>query len=148
VNELFEKHGFSGEIDLLSLDMDGVDYWILEALTVQPRVIVLEYNTILGPDRSVTVPYSDDFYAYQDTPPGVTPTYLGASLTAFVKLARKKGYRLVGCNHYGFNAFFIRQGLAEEEIPEVAVADCFPNKNLAECEARFRAIADRPWVEV
>jgi propanediol utilization protein len=55
VNEVVDRHGFVGEIDSLSLDLDGVDYWIWQALTVvNPRVVVIEYLDILGPDRSRT----------------------------------------------------------------------------------------------
>jgi hypothetical protein len=62
VNDLLSENGFSGEIDLLSLDLDGIDYWIWEAIErVTPRVVVLEYHDILGPDRAWTVPYADDF---------------------------------------------------------------------------------------
>jgi hypothetical protein len=87
VNKLIEGNGFSGEIDLLSIDMDGVDYWIWDAIScISPRVVVVEYHNILGPDRSISVPYKPDFNCY-DNP----PDYLGASLKAFVKLGRKKG---------------------------------------------------------
>lgn len=106
VNTILEENGFQGEIDLLSLDMDGVDYWIWDALTIiDPRVVVVEYQDIVGPDKSLTVPYSDDFNAYQYSTTRGMPNYCGASLSAFVKLAQKKGYRLVGCNRYGYNAF-------------------------------------------
>lgn len=148
VNALLESHGFAGEIDLLSVDIDGVDYWLLEALTTKPRVIVLEYNSVLGPDRSITIPYSDTFNAYQGHTSGGTPNYLGASLSAFVKLAKAKGYRLVGCNRYGYNAFFVQEGLAESQIPEIPIEECFRGKNHVEHEEKFRAVADREWVEV
>jgi len=51
--------------------------------------------------------------------------YYGASLSAFVKLGKQKGYRLVGCERYGFNAFFVREGIAEEVLPEIAPCECF-----------------------
>ncbi len=64
VNDIITTHGFEGEIDLLSIDMDGVDYWIWEAIdSISPRVVVVEYQDILGPDRALTVPYSDSFNA-------------------------------------------------------------------------------------
>ena len=62
VNELIKKNGISGEVDLLSIDMDGVDFWIWKAITcIIPRVVVLEYNNRWGADQSVTVPYVSDF---------------------------------------------------------------------------------------
>ena len=150
VNDIISKNGFEGEIDLLSLDIDGVDYWIWKALrTVAPRVVVVEYNDIIGPERALTVPYSDAFRA-RDIPhtPG-SPLFIGASLPAFVRLARTKGYRLVGCNRYGYNAFFIRDSLGEKEIPEIDMRDCFRHpKVLSGMKERFPAVKNLPWVEV
>jgi len=150
VNSLLESHGFGGEIDLLSLDLDGVDYWIWEAITVvQPRVVVVEYQDILGPDRALTVPYSDEFNGWAGPMTGSTPNYFGASLAAFVKLARRKGYRLVGSNRLGYNAFFVRAGFGEKELPEIPVSDCFRHRKVSEgIRDRFPSIKDHAWVEV
>ncbi len=121
VNAMVGEQGFDGPIDLLSLDLDGVDYWIWQALDcVEPRVVVLEYQPVWGPEHAVTVPYRDDFaldFSRQ-------PFYCGASLAAFVKLGRAKGYRLVGCNRQQFNAFFLRAGVGEDVFPEVPAARC------------------------
>jgi hypothetical protein len=116
VNELIQNEGFDGEIDLLSLDIDGNDYWIWEAIeAVQPRVVVAEIQCIWSNERSVTVPYDPQFRARYVDGFGI---YSGASLPAFVKLAARKGYRFVGVQRLGFNAFFVRNGIAEELIPE------------------------------
>lgn len=116
INNLIKKNGISGEIDLLSVDMDGVDYWIWKAINViNPRVVVVEYHEELGTD-SITVPYTDNF-----TKQG---TYFGASLPAFTKLAREKGYRLVGSNRQKFNAFYIRRDIAPDIFPEVSIESC------------------------
>ena len=62
INELLEENSYIGEVDLLSLDMDGIDYWVWKAIeSINPRVVVLEYNNALGPDLSVTIPYKADF---------------------------------------------------------------------------------------
>jgi hypothetical protein len=150
VNELLTGQGFSGEVDLLSLDLDGVDYWIWERITaIAPRVVVLEYQDILGPDRSWTVPYADDFNGFSRSSTNGHPNYCGASLLAFVKLGRRKGYRLVGINRYGYNAFFIREGIAEDLIPTLEVKDCFSHPKVAMgMRERFPLIKDFPWVEV
>jgi hypothetical protein len=63
VNEILARHGFENDIDLLSLDMDGVDYWILQAIDLEPRVIVVEYNNRIPADLSITVPYEAGFAA-------------------------------------------------------------------------------------
>jgi hypothetical protein len=118
VNRLLSDHGFTGEVDLLSLDIDSYDYWVLEALTVvSPRVLVVEYNARLGPERALTVP--------RDQPLDGTPdAYFGASLAAFDKLARRKGYRLVVCDPMGVNAFFLRNDVAPQ-VPAVPVAQAY-----------------------
>ena len=150
VNALLAEHGCTGEIDLLSLDLDGVDYWIWEAIeAVSPRVVVLEYQNILGPDRAWTVPYADDFNARDYPMTGVHPNFAGASLLAFTRLARRKGYRLVGTNLSAYNAFFVRDGLGEAQIPTVTVADCFRNPwALRAMDERFASVSAHPWVEI
>lgn len=123
INSLIAENGFSGEIDLFSLDMDGVDYHIWERLDqVQPRVVVLEYNNRWPADRSVTVPYREDFLGDEVSVDGVG--YFGASLQAFVKLGKKKGYRLVGANSPNTNAFFLRNDIQHDALPEVSVESC------------------------
>jgi hypothetical protein len=113
VNSLIEQHGFGGEIDLLSIDVDGNDYWIWEALTVcSPRLVIAEYNSIFGPQRSVVVPYSDNFDRHEHK--GLQRVYYGASLQAFAALAKQKGYRLVAVEPRGVNAFWLRDDVANE----------------------------------
>jgi len=108
INSLIASHGFGGEVDLFSLDLDGIDYWIWEAMTVAaPRVVILEYNSMFGSDRAVTVPYDESFDRSRHH-----PMYYGASLAAWVKLAERKGYRLVAVEPAGINAFFLRHDLA------------------------------------
>ena len=123
INELIRSARIEGEIDLLAIDLDGVDYWIWKAIdAVRPRVVAVEYQCILGPERCVTVPYRPDFKPIFEGPYAV---YNSASLAAFVKLGRQKGYRLVGCQRYGYNAFFVRDDLAREDLPEVSPRECF-----------------------
>jgi hypothetical protein len=169
INELLEENGYIGEVDLLSLDMDGIDYWVWKAIeSINPRVVVLEYNNALGPDLSVTVPYKADF-VWQGNKISMQryrvkkvmnsflgkktkdwfDNYYGASLTAFAKLGKQKGYRLIGCEHYGINAFFIREDIGEEILPEIAPSACFnhPFSQYAS-EVRRQTIANREWIEV
>lgn len=115
VNALLEQHGFNGEVDLLSIDIDSYDYWILEALSAcSPRILMLEYNALFGSEQSVTIPLEQSI---DDAPKG----YGGASLTALARLAARKGYRLVGCEDAGVNAFFVRNDVAAD-VPEVPPA--------------------------
>lgn len=150
VNHLIRENGFAGEADLLSLDIDGMDYWILNAIDcVQPRVIVVEYQDILGPDRAVTVPYDSRFFAHRDGPANAPVDYSGASLPAFVKLARRRGYRLVGCQSYGFNAFFVRDDVAPDALPEIDVKSCFVHPKVRwGMRTRFPRVEALEWQEV
>ena len=116
VNELLEKFGLTGELDLLSIDIDGMDYWVWEALSAcNPRVVAIEYNWLFGADRAVTIPYSSEF----DLGAIGNRGYRGASLAALVHLGRQKGYRLVATERV--NAFFLRNDLAPE-IREIEAA--------------------------
>jgi hypothetical protein len=122
VNGLVGGHGFSGPIDLLSLDVDGNDYWIWKALDcVTPRVVVLEFSGGCGPDVSISMSYQPDFRLDYT----VQPYRCGASLSAFVKLARAKGYRLVGVQSLGFNAFFVKNGIGDALLPERSAKECY-----------------------
>jgi hypothetical protein len=108
INTLIGRHGFAGEVDVFSLDLDGVDYWIWEAMTAcSPRVVILEYNSMFGPDRAVTVAYDERFDRGRHH-----AMYYGASLMAWTKLAARKGYRLVAVEPSGINAFFLRNDVA------------------------------------
>jgi hypothetical protein len=109
VNGMLEKFGFTGELDLLSIDIDGMDYWVWEALTVcSPRVVAIEYNWLFGAERAVTIPYASEF----DLGAIGNRGYRGASLAALAHLGRAKGYRLVATERV--NAFFLRNDLAPE----------------------------------
>jgi hypothetical protein len=122
VNSLIADNGFAGDVDLLSLDIDGMDYWIWRAIRcISPRVIILEFNPVWGPDRAVSIPYRADYRIDY----GRRPYYGGGSLSAFVKLGREKGYRLVGIQRLGFNALFVRSGVGEDLLPEISSRQCF-----------------------
>jgi len=122
VDALVQQHGFAGPIDLLSLDLDGNDYWVWRALeAITPQVVILEFNALCGPDRRVSMAY-DPAYRLNTA---VTPYRCGASLAAFVALGRQKGYGLVGVHALGFNAIFVRDGVAEPLVPERSPQDLY-----------------------
>jgi len=110
INDLLKLSGFDGDIGILSIDIDGVDYWVLEAIdqAFLPRILIVEYNAVFGCDRAITVPYDPHF---NRTAHHHSNLYFGASLPAFVHLAAKRGYDLVGTNSAGNNAFFVRRDL-------------------------------------
>jgi len=118
INELLTKHGMNREIDFMSIDIDSFDYWLWQAVTVcNPRVVVMEYNALFGPERAVTVPNAPR--------PDVAPKgYGGASLAALASLGRAKGYGLVLCEDAGVNAFFLRDDVARD-VPRLDAARAF-----------------------
>ena len=116
VNTMLEKFGFTGELDFLSIDIDGMDYWVWEAVTASsPRVVAIEYNWLFGAEHAVTIPYAAEF----DLSAIGNRGYRGASLAALAHLGRAKGYRLVATERV--NAFFLRNDLAPG-IREIDVA--------------------------
>jgi hypothetical protein len=117
INSLIEQGKLTGDIDLLSVDIDYNDYWVWKAITiVRPRVVVIEYNGTLRPPMSLVVPY-DPVRRWDGT------NFFGASLEALVKLGREKGYRIVGCNYTGVNAFFVREDVAGDHFIDPATSE-------------------------
>lgn len=107
-----------GELDLLSIDIDGNDYWIWDAIAVKPRVIVIEYNAKFRPPTKWVMQYNPEHrWNYTD--------YQGASLESLNLLARQKGYTIVGCCLAGVNAFFVRDDLVPGHFEEPDVAKLY-----------------------
>lgn len=112
VNDVFAKHGIPREFDLLSIDIDGNDYYVWRALNNRPRVVVIEYNASMPPELSRAIVY-DPKFKWDNT------DYFGASLRALAELADRKGYELVYCERAGGNAFFIaRSALPPGFVPK------------------------------
>lgn len=112
INEIFRELGVPRDLGLLSVDIDGNDFWVLEAIEgVKPRILVAEYNSLWGPELAVSVPYDPTFFR---TTAHYSNLYWGASLTAISIAAEKQGLSLVGCNNAGNNAFFVRSDLLGE----------------------------------
>jgi hypothetical protein len=107
VNCLVQGAGFNGEIGLLHIDIDGNDYWVWKAINVvNPTIVIMEYNSIFGVDRAITIPYRASFCR---TKAHSSNLYFGSSLLALCDLAEAKGYSFIGCNSSGNNAYFIRK---------------------------------------
>jgi len=111
VAELFADAGVPRDLDVLSIDVDGRDYWIWRALEDwEPRVVVVEYNAVLPAGEALTIPAGHE--AGWDA-----TEYFGASIAAFEALGEARGYRLVHTDLTGTNAFFVRSGLADDALP-------------------------------
>lgn len=142
VNQLITDAGLSGTIGLLSIDIDGNDYWVWDAITaVDPQVVIIETHNEFGMN-DIVVPYDPD-YSY----PGKHPIYHGASPVAMNKLANRKGYRLVAANELGFNFIFLKNGLADNLIPEVSVESVLKHPSVAEGYLKFEPIKDWEYVK-
>lgn len=107
INDIISKNGYEGEIGILHVDLDGNDYWIWEKINVvDPILVIVEYNSVFGPIRNISIPYNNDFFR---TKAHYSNLYWGASLGALCSLADKKGYYFVGSNSAGNNAYFVRK---------------------------------------
>ncbi len=125
INKTITDGAIRREIDLLSIDIDGNDYWVWEAITVvNPRVVVIEYNASLG-----LHPLTKKYDATQRFNPKQNhPLYFGASLTALTKLAKEKKYILVACDTHGHDAFFVKEDVAKNKFIELSPDEVFyPN---------------------
>ena len=119
INEILDKH-CDYEIDIFSLDIDGVDYWVISKLRPNiSKIFIAEYNPVFGPDLEITVPNVDGFdrinYHYSNL-------CYGLSLKALINIMKEKNYYFLGTNLQKHNAFFISCDLKKESF--------FPNINL------------------
>ena len=134
INDLIRSHGFAGDIGLLSVDIDGNDYWVWRAIDcVRPDIVVAEYNSRFGVEKAVTIPYDEKFYRMDADPSGL---YFGASIRAMVNLAHAKGYALVYGTKFGINAFFVRRELLNDTVCERSVEECY-------VQAKYRQALDK-----
>ncbi len=142
VNELIEEANFKGEVGLLSIDIDGNDYWVWDAIhIISPKVVIIETHNEFGLNN-IVVPYDPNYYF-----PGKHPIYHGASPVAMNKLAIKKGYRLVGANELGFNFIFVKNGFADSILPEVTVESVLNHPSVKDGYKTFEAIKDWDYIE-
>ena len=150
INSVISQFGLQGEIDALSIDVDGNDYWLWKNLDIiNPRLVVAEYNDRLGPEASITIAYDPKFNCALSQ----HEFYQGASLTALTKLADSRGYRLIGCESSGTNAFFLRTDVVAPLFPTKTVGDAFHYHSRTKLSARTeiarnKLIESLPFVHV
>ena len=151
LEDLITSNGVPSDIDFLSLDVEGSGYWFWETLEcVSPRVVCIEYNAGPGPDLSVSVPYDDAFERFSKHPSGF---FHGASLVAMTTLGKRKGYYLIGCDSTGTNAFYLRDDVRIDGVPELTPREAFrPHANwlsrgISEAE-QLEFMATMPYEEV
>lgn len=124
IDEIIDDVGVAGDIDLLSIDVDGNDYWLWRSLSnLNPRVVVIEYNAGLGVERSLVTPYDPNFDRFEFDPSGA---YFGASLLALHQLGEAKGYALAGVDSRRVNAFFVRRDAAADRLRMLTPGEADP----------------------
>ena len=123
INALIRENGFDGKVGILSIDIDGNDYWVWKAIDcVDADIVICEYNSRFGSERAVTIPYDPGFYR---TNAHSSNLYFGASIRALTHLGNKKGYALVYGNRIGSNLFFVRRDLLNDVVREKSIESCY-----------------------
>lgn len=148
INDLLCESGAQGEVDVLSIDIDGNDYYIWEAITeINPRLCIFETNNVVPDNLSITIPYKDNFNCWSKDV--ADQDFRGVSLLAMKKLSELKGYRLIGAHKHGFNVFFLRKDIAQDFFPEVSIESVHNNlwTKLAQKE-RWPSVRDKKWIRV
>jgi len=113
------------DVGLLHIDLDGNDYWIWKEIdldVIKPVIVILEYNSVFGNERAITIPYQHDF---NRTKAHHSNLYWGASLKALHNLSKEKGYCFVGCNRAGNNAYFVRRDKLNSKVKEITLEEGF-----------------------
>jgi hypothetical protein len=114
IQDIIVKNGFSGDLGVLSIDIDGNDFWLWKSIDcIRPVIVVCEYNAVFGDLHSITVPYAPDF---RRSIAHWSNLYFGSSIRALLDLASSKGYTFIGSNKNGINAFFVRNDAASALI--------------------------------
>lgn len=117
INSLLEQAGFDGPLGLLSIDIDGNDYWVLRSIQrLESDILVVECNPIFGDRHAVTVPYNPRFERFAAHHSGL---FFGASIAAIRELAEQRGYTFLGTCTNGINAFFVRNELRDRVIHRI-----------------------------
>lgn len=130
INEILAKSDFEEDLGILSIDLDGNDYYILDAIqNFKPRILICEYNPYYGDTRKITIPYKPDFYR---TAAHHSNLYWGASLAAMTHLAHLKGYSLIGTGSMGSNAFYVRNDLLNDKLDVLTVKEAYSPANFRE----------------
>jgi hypothetical protein len=157
INQIITENGFVGELGILSIDIDGNDYWVLEAVDcVDPAIIICEINGVFGDLKSFTIPYRPDF---QRMDAHYSGQYFGCSLGAAKLLCERKGYTFIGTNTNGVNSFFVRNDIAAPIVASLREIRAWAPRhrdsrnmggelNFLRGVGRYELIADMPVVDL
>jgi hypothetical protein len=133
INSLITEANFSGSIGLLSIDIDGNDYWVWEKISViNPVIVIIEYNSVFGNQIPISVPYKDGFRREVEH---YSHLFAGSSIAALAHLGKLKNYSLIGSNLAGNNLFFVRDDRVGR-LKVLSIEEAF-------VESRFRESRDK-----
>lgn len=141
INSILEKKLFNKSLDLFSLDIDGVDYWVLEKLPKNfSKIAILEFNSTFGFKNEITVPNKKKFdrskYHYSNL-------CYGASLKAIINLMKEKNFVFIGTDLHRVNAFFVLKKYIKKiklNIPKDKDLKKFTNSNIRESRSRKKSL--------
>ena len=149
INSLLSSSWLDKEVGILHIDLDGNDYWIWKEIDViQPIVVILEYNSVFGINRAITIPYEKEFFR---TNAHYSNLYFGASLRALYQLSAAKGYSFIGCNSAGNNAFFVRNDKLNDFVRETTLESGYVSSKFRESmdkDGRLTCLTGRNRIEV
>jgi hypothetical protein len=148
INDLIKEEEFIGDIDLLSLDIDGIDYYLWNSIEIiSPRVFICECHNIVPDDMAITIPYKEDFsYTSKDN---YHEEFRSVSPLAMIKLSKRKGYRLIGAHKYGFNLIFMRNDIGNNIFPAITLDQISNNQyTIIGKKTRWPFVKDAPWIKV
>ncbi|MGQ0532410.1 MAG: hypothetical protein ACT4OF_06935 [Caulobacteraceae bacterium] len=157
IDGLISSNGFVGELGILSVDIDGNDYWVYEAIRcVDPWIVIMEINGVFGDTKSFTVPYAPDFSRLNAHYSG---QYFGCSIAAARRICEQRGYVYLGSSTSGVNAFFLRKNLAPQVLPAIECVKTWAARHRDSRTAageldfvrglgRYNLIADMPVVDL
>lgn len=129
INDIISKYKFNNDIGLLSIDVDGNDYWIWKAIdTINPIIVIIEYNSLFGKKNKISVPYLEKFERYSAHNSGL---YWGSSISALIEIGKIKGYTLVGGNSAGVNLYFVRND-RKNTLKEVDIDKAYFKQNFSD----------------
>jgi len=120
INAIFRKSNVPQDLEILSIDVDSIDYYIWRGLTdFRPKIVIVEYNSSISPDKDYIVP------KHQAIELGGT-SLEGASISSWNKLGIEKGYQLIYGELYGSNLFFIDNKYTEElDTSDIKITDTY-----------------------
>ena len=146
LEHLIRSNNIPAQIDFLSIDVDGNDYWLWKSIEyINPKVCCFETHNVIPSDLSLTIPYDPSFNCWTSE----NPDFRSVSLAAMVNLSKKKGYTLVGAHRHGFNVFFVRNDLLGDFLAECPVEIVHDNFYTQYSQSvRWERVKHSPWEKI